>query len=234
MSRAAYCFLVLVNGLLAAANARGQEVLFDGGPTLFASGLEMSQFLEADDFVVVPGGTVTGVRFWTLEGYGIRPGSLPFDGHIDYAFYLSENGTPAASPLFGGVATVLSRQQLGVQATFGLFKYEYVLGFPTPLEATSNQQYFLALHFLDEYPGPVGEFYWAVAEGPQRLSSSHGRYLGNPPWYRNSQSEWLIYNAGRFAYQILGTPAPEPASSLMMVGALALGVTHRRTRTQTI
>jgi hypothetical protein len=209
-------------------------LLYDNGPTSFAYGIEMSAYQEAEDFVLPAPATLTGAKFWTIEGYGIRQTTLPFDGHVDYWLYPSVGGAPGATAIASGVGQAVARVDRGLQTkNYGQLEgYETSFDFESPVALPAGQPYFLALHVLATYPDANhhGEYYWATTDAPSYFAPSHGRYQQTGPWNDNSQSVPGVYGAGHLAFQVYGTvPEPTHIGLLMLLPALTR---HRRCRTR--
>jgi hypothetical protein len=215
------------------AHESGAAVVFDNGGTTYGYGIEMSAYEQADDFKLTSAYSLTGARFWTIEGYGIRQTKFPFDGHIDYAFYPSVNGAPGATKVAGGVGQAVARTDTGLKDRFygTLEGFEYSFDFEAPFLPVPGQTYFLGLHLLGSYPSisEHAEAYWSTSIGALQLSTSHGRPGGAGAWGDNGAGVTGVYGAGLLAFELNGAVAPEPGGAV----ALALGAwlaTMRRPR----
>jgi hypothetical protein len=231
-----YAAIVLGCTCAISLGASTNTVIYDNGPRAYY-GHELSSFQVAEDFVLDTTMPIGGVRFWSLEGYGIRPNALPFDGHIDYWIYSEAGGKPAAL-LESGVATNLTRIDQGIEdhGYEPLHNFENAFHFERSFEAIGGQRYFLALHMLDHYvtsdPLEYGEFYWASAEPPEVGFASHNRQQGVGPWTDNSQGPAGPGGAGHLAFQLLDG-VPEPNGGMLGASACLLAIVVRhRTRTR--
>jgi len=188
-------------------------VVYDNGSTTFDYGLEVAGFQVADDFIVDTPSLLTGARFWTVEGEGIRSGAVPFDGHIDYWVYDSELGYPNQQ-LATGVAASITRNDLGVHNHWygTMRRFEYEISFATPIAVQPNTTYFFGLHLLETYPNPNGEIYWSTADGFTLGLSSHSRDGGVGVWEDVSTTIPGVYGADHLAFQLYGTAVPEPST----------------------
>jgi hypothetical protein len=224
---------VILGLLFSASVAQALQLYtFDNGSTSYNYGSEMAGFQQADDFWLSSDCYVTGARFWTIEGYGIRQNSIEFDGHINYWVYSSVNGQPG-DILSAGEAAVFSRVATGLKDRWwgSMYGYEYTFDLLTPFQAQADQHYFLALHLLNYYPDPNGEIYWATADGPIPGASSYSRDGGIGTWTDNSQTVGGVYGAGHLAYQVYAESIPEPSTlALLSMSALGLPAYARRRR----
>ncbi len=114
------------------------SLIFDGGAPGGGnfSGNEMTNWTQAEDFVLAADTNLTSVRFWTLEGV---PG---WDGTCTYAIHGDAGGVPGGVLDSGSVA--LTRTNLGPAS--GLTWYENDFDLPAPLNLTAGTTYWLALH----------------------------------------------------------------------------------------
>ncbi len=211
--------LALMAFLLVFCGAAKAEHLYDNGGTTFNYGYEMSYSQIADDFKFSASCLVTGVKFWTTEGYSIRTNALPFDGHIDYWIYENIGGRPGSSPMASGTANVVSRTPVGLQNKWwgSMYSYEYAIDMVQPVLVQASTSYFLALHMLNQYPSPNGEFYWATTDAGIKGSTV---CVKNPGWSWNTVTQGYVYD---MAFQVYATQVPEP-SVLVLLGIAALSL----------
>lgn len=225
MAQASHQFTLAAGLIVNLASCAWATTIYDNGSTTFDYGSEVAGFQQADDFTVSTTSAVSGVRFWTTEGEGIRNGAVPFNGHIDYWIYSDVSAAPG-SVLAQGIGVSIDRLDLGVHNHWygRMHRYQYSFEFEHPFLTGSGQRYFLSLHMLDHYPFPNGEIYWATADGPTIGASSHRRDYGSGPWIDNSTGVGGVYGAGHLAFQLDGYVVPEPSTAFLALSYVILSI----------
>lgn len=202
----------------------GGGVVFDNGAPTFSYGTEMSGFQVADDFLLPTQTEVSRVRFWSTEGYPYRT-STTFDGHLDYWIYNAVNNSPGPTLLVQGVGQSVQRISHGLKYNIGnepLTGFETVIDFEAPFIAQAGTQYYLALHLQNSYPSPHDEMYWSTAPGSIPLGHAFGRSQGIGTWIDRGVGVGGVYGAGHLAFQIFGSPVPEPGSLSILLSCLLM------------
>lgn len=185
------------------ASAAEGELLFDNGTPNGLSGNEMTQWVQAEDFVLGQPSRVGGVRFWAVE---IRPDS--FQGTISWWLHSNAGGEPGSILHMG--SAVPTRVPSGNALAQGT---EYQFDFALPNLLLSPDSYWLTLHNGDPAFRTRSDFYWSSSDGGPRSAEAGveelaGFRLGF--WSSTGQEH---------AFQLFAAPVPEPAA-----GALALGL----------
>lgn len=223
--------IALVTLLLLPGVALG-ATLYGNMPPNQHSANEMTQWLQANIFVIPVPSTIEGATFYTFEGWDNRVGidPLPWDGTIEwFVFPNVENLTdfdlslPAQTPLASGTAAGVSRSPTGnTLSGFVEYEYSFLLGAPVPIPA--GVPHWLGLHLAADY-SHRDEIYWGT--GPVGFGNgSHADAFGGDTtqWFRSG-------NEG--AYFLSGTvaPIPEPTGLLLLgLGLLSAAALRRRTR----
>lgn len=204
--------------VLATAPARAQ--LYNNGTPNGSSGNEMTEWIQAEDFSLGSGSTLTGVTFWALYG------AAGYQGSVNWQIYGNNAGVPG-SVLFSGLVTPTTTTYpaaaccgytTGIQLDFALPSIDLGAG-----------TYWLGLH-----NGPLGttarnDFYWASTN----TNSTSTAEENDVPYSDNS---WFN-NGVEHAFQLSGSVdnasvTPEPATMALMatglVGLTGGGMFRRR------
>ena len=204
-------FLTAMTGLaaltLVASPARAQ--LYNNGLPNGSGGNEMTQWVQAEDFTLGSGATLTSVTFWASVGV---PG---YGGSIFWQIYSNGAGVPG-SVLNSGLAAPATTLYSGANCCGILTGMQ--LDFALPSIVLAPGTYWLGLH-----NGPLSttarqEFYWATTN-----NNATGR--GEEDIDPFGAGGW-VNNGSEHAFQLNATTTltPEPASMLMMAtGLIGLG-----------
>jgi hypothetical protein len=193
----------------ATALANGPLIYNNGGPDL-ASGNEMTQWLQTEDFVLTSAAILGGVRFWTIED----PNS-PYDGTVEWWIFETNGGIPG-NIIANGIATP-SKVATGRDWFGFLFEHEYMFK-TTAVALNANTLYHLGLHVnVTRGYGSRDEIYWET-------TAPNGTFFG---WEsdRGTMNNWFN-NSQEHAFELYAVP--EPASVFALGAGLAALAARRR------
>ena len=186
-------------------------LIFDNGSFNSLNGNNMSDFHQAEDFVLLTNFNVTGFSFYTLEG--TTPPS--YIGSITYSIRANSAGQPGAVILTGNVTP--TRTANGTALGFNVFQNDVTIG-STNLAAGT---YWLVLHDGLTSDVTFQDFYWATTNV---TAGNTGTNRGREQSLNPASATWDP-NLEEHAFTVSGTPAggvPEPASIFLIGGGLAL------------
>jgi len=127
--------------------------LYDGGDPDFQNGNEMTQWTQANCFVLNQANVISHVDMWTVE-------SGPWDGTATWFIYSDNNGQPGALVATGS-GTGISKSDLGPWSGspgFEMYSYSFNLNTPPTLQPGN---YWLGLHFAKDW-SVDDNIYWAT------------------------------------------------------------------------
>jgi hypothetical protein len=197
--------LMAIAGMLMLGSARSamaSGVVFDASPPNDADGHEMTQYAEADDFSFPNATTVTGMQFWSLEGFGTGYGGNQWEGVVQYFFFTDAGGAPAAAPFASGNGALVSRTFLQNEPTFGLNEFDYVINFAAPMTFSAGTTYWVGLHLATDYTDR-DQIYWETTSSTFG-NAGHSSELGTfDNWFNEGE---------QFAFQLLSPCGSSPMS----------------------
>jgi hypothetical protein len=199
------CAACLVFGAVPYSSA--QVTVFDNSPPDHLNGNNMGFAFQAEDFTLAASATLTGVRFWSLEG------GNPYRGSIAWSITRDAGSSPGAA-LASGVESAVTRTALGSYLGLQEFRNDFTLGAPLALGPGS---YWLVLH--NGAPGNLGdpnEFLWESTNANATRSGVE-RFANSGPWTTNGTEH---------AFQI--SAVPEPTQVLLMMLGMTLLVCLKR------
>jgi len=203
----AAAFVTAVAGRVSAA-----PIPFDNGAPNQVDGFSLSDFSEADDFVLTQLSAVTDFHFWNLQG-----SEADYLGSITWTIF-ANNGSAPGAMLATGAATPTRTATGNAVAGFA----EVANDFNVPAILLGAGRYWLGLH-----DGPLSatdflDFYWETTNPNGTFSSSGLDLVGGGGWQPNS---------AQLAFNVTGVPVPEPTSLVLMSTAVALLARRRKRRT---
>ncbi len=219
MRRVAQCLSLAVIAAAFAVTPLDAGIIFDNGLPIQTGGNEMTHWIQAEEFLVAPDFTLTGIHFWSAELDGAYLGS------ITYTIY-DNAGSQPGNILQRDTIAPTTRTATG-NTLIGLpdyLEYEYHLDI-APLSLAGGVGHWVGLH-----NGPLTEdlaagFYW---QHTTNNSLFNGRE-DNSPFDDNSWSN----TSEEHAFYVTGDPVPETVpepGTLLLIGSGLVGLAARRRR----
>ena len=179
--------------------------LYDNGAPNFQNGNEMTNWVQAEDFVLGSPGIAGGASFnlLTFGGLGAWDQSTG-----QWQIYGDAGGAPNSGDLIGsGNMQDVAVNPLGQQNGFDF--YDIRFGFGDSVHLDAGSRYWLALHLTNDYANRY-DLYWGTtnSNGP----TGHELFMGQEPWNDNFQEHSFVL------YEV---PAPSAAGLLGLAGLAA-------------
>lgn len=189
---------------LLCAPAHAVPFVYNNGAPNQSNGNEMTQWIQAEDFVLAAPTTVTGVRFWDVSG--------AYQGSIVWQIYANNGNQPGSLLASGSVSP--TRSATGNSLFFG---NEFQNDFALSVALTSGT-YWLGLHNGPLTTTTREEFYWETTNGNTTSTANEDNApFGDNVWFNNGQEHAFILS-GATELQ----PVPEPSSMLLLGTGLLL------------
>lgn len=200
--------IVLAGVLLTALGGTAQAALvYDNGAPNAADGIEMTGWIQADDFTLGSATDLTDVRFWALPGSN-------YAGSVVWSIYADNSGGPGA---------LLNR---GSAVAIGTYHHptpwgdSYQFDFSTGSVNLGAGTYWLGLHNGPLTTTANSGFYWEI-------TNANSTYIQQMEYAPFDDGDW---STAGFQYQkafmLFGNPAGAvvPAPGAVLLGTLGAGL----------
>jgi hypothetical protein len=195
-------------------NLTNNNILFDNGSPNLASGREVTQWVQAEDFTLNQNSTLGNVKFWTLESVDAF-----WDGTIKYFLFNSENDKPDKITFAMGTGVEIKKEATGRTLYDSYKEFTYSFDLENPVNLSANTKYWLGLHLSESFDR--NNIYWETTNigfGVNGMSA----YLGNfNEWSRSSEG---VERAFELNAKSSGDSQPVPEPSIMLSSFVTIGI----------
>jgi len=197
--------------LLGVNSLKADILLYDNGGPDQGTGDEMTQLIQAEDFVLGANASISGVRFWALNS---SPSA--YQGSIAWAIGADNGGVPGTILASGSATATLTGTGNNVMIDTQNLAEELVSFMIPEFSATSGTTYWLELH-----NGPIASsansgFYWETSSSAPLGDANTGQQLSLP-----GAGFWGD-TGNEHAYELTSTP--EPSSLFLLVTMIGIAV----------
>ena len=207
--------LILLLALCAvAARTYAADVIYNNGGSSRQDGMEMTQWFEADDFVLHERTQVSALKFWNYA----FPGA--FTGTILWEVYTNSSTNSPGVLIASGTSSSLTHAATG----FVLFSNlaEFVTEFQMTPVTLEPGTYWIALHNGPREHVSRGMF-WAPIAGAVAAPSHSREVTTNSPWYSNA---FPLFPSD-LAFQLFGTAVPRATGTGFVNGSPTVSFTSK-------
>lgn len=190
--------------ILLSASGAPAALLYDNGSPSDLDGLEMTQWIEADDFTLATPTALAGVRFWASEPAAFST----YQGNITLTLYEDDGGEPGM--ILYRITTSPARTFDHTYDAWAVYEYDFAVG-AFELEPGA---YWLGLHNGPLFVTSFEDFYWEVSSDGLTGGLS---YADAAPFDAGGWSP----NEADLAFQLYGAcPQVIPAPGAVLLGSL--------------